>query len=156
MPKWAALITAEHRAKVTGYIDSGGGRRRAVGGGWPALSVPGCEQGFGLGGTLFDHVTPEMTIYRENLWPGAGRGAGGQLRSRRCNWINDHPYGNGASLFTRDGATARAFAHRAGRHGWGEMCRFRCRWRFASFGGWKSSLFGDQHVHGMEGCALPD
>lgn len=145
------LITAEHRAKVTGYIDSGvaEGAQLVVDG--RALSVPGCEQGFFLGGTLFDHVTPEMTIYREEIFGPVLAVVRVASFEQALQLINDHPYGNGTSLFTRDGATARAFAHRVQAGMVGVNVPIPVPMAFHSFGGWKSSLFGDQHVHGMEG-----
>ena len=151
------LITAEHRAKVTGYIDSGvaEGAQLVVDG--RALSVPGCEQGFFLGGTLFDHVTPEMTIYREEIFGPVLAVVRVASFEQALQLINDHPYGNGTSLFTRDGATARAFAHRVQAGMVGVNVPIPVPMAFHSFGGWKSLFVWRPARPWHGGCAFtPD
>lgn len=115
------------------------------------FSVPGREQGFWLGGTLFDHVQPSMKIYREEIF-------GPVLACVRVNdfaeavrLINSHEFANGVSCYTRDGHIAREFARRieVGMVGINVPIPVPMAWH--GFGGWKSSLFGDTHVYGQEG-----
>jgi malonate-semialdehyde dehydrogenase (acetylating)/methylmalonate-semialdehyde dehydrogenase len=113
--------------------------------------VPGREQGFFVGGTLFDHVKPEMTIYQEEIF-------GPVLCVLRCpdigsaiNLINANQYGNGVAVFTRDGGVAREFVRQIQVGMVGVNVPLPVPMAFHSFGGWKRSLFGDHHVYGPEG-----
>jgi malonate-semialdehyde dehydrogenase (acetylating)/methylmalonate-semialdehyde dehydrogenase len=115
------------------------------------LTVAGQEGGFWMGGSLFDHVTADMKIYREEIF-------GPVLSCIRVNsfaegldLINAHEFGNGVSLFTRDGNTAREFARRVqvGMVGVNVPIPVPMAWH--GFGGWKKSLFGDLHAYGEEG-----
>ena len=145
------LISAAHRSKVLGYIDSGeeqGARLRVDGRG---LRVKGHEQGYFVGPTLFDNVTPEMRIYREEIFGPvlsvvrvADYESGLQL-------INDHEYGNGAAIFTRDGGTARRFGEEVQAGMVGINVPIPVPMAFHSFGGWKRSIFGPLNVHGNDG-----
>ena len=145
------LITAQHKAKVEGYICKGveEGARLLVDG--RNFNVPGAEKGFFVGATLFDHVTPEMTIYKEEIF-------GPVLSILRVpdfasavELINAHEFGNGVSCFTRDGGIARAFSRdiKVGMVGINVPIPVPMAWH--SFGGWKRSLFGDHHAYGEEG-----
>jgi malonate-semialdehyde dehydrogenase (acetylating)/methylmalonate-semialdehyde dehydrogenase len=149
------IVTRARTAASRGYIEQGvkeGATLVVDGRGFkvPAL-VRVASRGFWLGGTLFDHVTPEMRIYkRGNLRPGA--------RVRRVpdfatavKLINDHEFGNGVSCFTRDGNVAREFSRRieVGMVGINVPIPVPMAWH--GFGGWKKSLFGDMHAYGEEG-----
>ena len=145
------LITSAHRARVQGYIEQGikEGAKLLVDG--RSLCVPGYENGFFLGPSLFDHVTTDMRIYREEIF-------GPVLCLVRCQdfnsaleLVNRHEYGNGAAIFTRDGDTARAFANAAQAGMVGINVPIPVPVASHSFGGWKASLFGDHHIYGMEG-----
>jgi len=145
------LVTAEHRAKVVGFIDQGvaQGAQLIVDG--RALKVPGAEQGFFVGATLFDRVTPEMSIYRQEIFgPVLGIVRVPDFASAVA-LINAHEFGNGVSCFTSDGGVARAFARtiKVGMVGINVPIPVPMAWH--SFGGWKRSLFGDHHAYGEEG-----
>jgi malonate-semialdehyde dehydrogenase (acetylating) / methylmalonate-semialdehyde dehydrogenase len=144
------LVTKAHLDKVTGYVQLGKeeGAQLVVDGRQNALTK---GQGFFLGACLFDHVKPEMKIYREEIF-------GPVLGVVRVNnfetalkMINDHEYGNGTSIFTRDGDTARDFVHRVQVGMVGVNVPIPVPMAFHSFGGWKRSLFGDHSVYGPEG-----
>jgi len=145
------LITAQHRAKVSGYIDDGvaAGATLVVDG--RALTVPGREQGFFLGGTLFDHVQPNMNIYREEIFGPVLCVVRVPDFKSAVELINAHEFGNGVSCFTSDGGVARAFARQVqiGMVGINVPIPVPMAWH--SFGGWKRSLFGDHHAYGEEG-----
>nr|WP_217346235.1 CoA-acylating methylmalonate-semialdehyde dehydrogenase [Noviherbaspirillum sp. L7-7A]MBV0880631.1 CoA-acylating methylmalonate-semialdehyde dehydrogenase [Noviherbaspirillum sp. L7-7A] len=145
------VVTAQHKAKIEGYIEEGvrAGARLLVDG--RGLKVPGHENGFFLGGTLFDQVTPEMKIYQEEIFgPVLCVVRVPDLKSA-VELINAHEYGNGVSLFTSDGNTAREFSRRieVGMVGVNVPIPVPMAWH--SFGGWKRSLFGDAHIYGEEG-----
>ena len=144
------LVTKTHLEKVTGYVQLGKeeGAQLVVDGRENALTK---GQGFFLGACLFDHVKPEMRIYREEIF-------GPVLGVVRVNnfetalkMINEHEYGNGTSIFTRDGDTARDFVHRVQVGMIGVNVPIPVPMAFHSFGGWKRSLFGDHSVYGPEG-----
>ena len=145
------LVTAEHRAKVIGFIDQGvaQGAQLIVDG--RALKVPGAEQGFFVGATLFDQVTPDMSIYQQEIFgPVLGIVRVPDFASAVA-LINAHEFGNGVSCFTSDGGVARAFARtiKVGMVGINVPIPVPMAWH--SFGGWKRSLFGDHHAYGEEG-----
>jgi malonate-semialdehyde dehydrogenase (acetylating)/methylmalonate-semialdehyde dehydrogenase len=152
------LVTKTHLDKVTSYVALGveEGAELVVDGRNPTLT-PGPRTldpkpgGFFLGACLFDHVKPSMRIYKEEIF-------GPVLGVVRVNnfetalqLINDHEFGNGTSLFTRDGDTARDFARRVQAGMVGINVPIPVPMAFHSFGGWKRSLFGDHAVHGPEG-----
>ncbi len=144
------LVTAAHRDKVAGYIAEGekAGATLVVDGRKHAITK---ASGFFLGGTLFDHVTPEMRIYQEEIFgPVLSVVRVPDLKSA-VELINRHEFGNGAACFTSDGAAARAFSRdvRCGMVGINVPIPVPMAWH--SFGGWKRSLFGDHHVYGEEG-----
>ena len=145
------LVTGAARDKVKGYIDSGvaQGAELVVDG--RQLSVAGCESGFFVGGTLFDKVTPEMTIYREEIFgPVLCIVRVGSLEEA-MQLINDHEYGNGTCLFTRDGEAARLFCDVIEVGMVGVNVPLPVPVAYHSFGGWKRSLFGDLHAYGPDG-----
>jgi malonate-semialdehyde dehydrogenase (acetylating)/methylmalonate-semialdehyde dehydrogenase len=146
------LVTAAHRAKVVGYIDQGvkHGAKLIVDGRTFVASAHH-HQGFFLGGTLFDHVTPEMSIYTDEIFgPVLGIVRVPDFATA-VDLINAHEYGNGVACFTTDGGIAREFTRRiqVGMVGINVPIPVPMAWH--SFGGWKRSLFGDHHAYGAEG-----
>ncbi|MCS3838688.1 malonate-semialdehyde dehydrogenase (acetylating)/methylmalonate-semialdehyde dehydrogenase [Pseudomonas sp. JAI111] len=145
------LVTAEHKAKVEGFIDQGvaQGAQLIVDG--RGFKVPGAENGFFVGATLFDNVTTEMSIYQQEIFgPVLGIVRVPDFASAVA-LINAHEFGNGVSCFTSDGGIARAFARtiKVGMVGINVPIPVPMAWH--SFGGWKRSLFGDHHAYGEEG-----
>jgi malonate-semialdehyde dehydrogenase (acetylating)/methylmalonate-semialdehyde dehydrogenase len=145
------LVTAQHLAKVQNYIDVGEreGAELVVDG--RGLKLQGYEDGFFIGGTLFDRVTTDMTIYREEIFGPVLSVVRARDYEAAATMINEHEYGNGTAIFTRDGDAAREFAHQIQVGMVGINVPIPVPMAFHSFGGWKSSLFGDHHMHGPEG-----
>ena len=150
-PEMGPLITGAHRDKVTGYVDAGVAEGAALVVDGRGLTVDGHADGFFLGGCLFDRVTADMRIYREEIF-------GPVLCVMRVadfdaalNLVNAHEYGNGTAIFTRDGGAAREFAHRVQVGMVGVNVPIPVPMAFHSFGGWKRSIFGPLHVHGPDG-----
>jgi malonate-semialdehyde dehydrogenase (acetylating)/methylmalonate-semialdehyde dehydrogenase len=145
------VVTAVHKAKIEGYIADGveSGAKLLVDG--RGLQVAGHENGFFLGGTLFDHVTPAMKIHREEIFGPVLCVVRVPDFAAAVELINAHEFGNGVSLFTSDGNTAREFSRRiqCGMVGINVPIPVPMAWH--SFGGWKRSLFGDMHAYGEEG-----
>ena len=149
------IVTQAAHARISGYIDLGvqeGAKLLADGRGFDGTQAgEGCGDGFWLGGTLFDHVTPEMRIYKEEIFgPVLGCVRVKDL-AEAVNLINAHEFGNGVSCFTRDGNVAREFSRRiqVGMVGINVPIPVPMAWH--GFGGWKKSLFGDMHAYGEEG-----
>jgi malonate-semialdehyde dehydrogenase (acetylating)/methylmalonate-semialdehyde dehydrogenase len=145
------LITKDHLDKVKGYVDIGveEGANLVVDG--RKLKLQGYEKGFYIGGCLFDHVTSQMRIYKEEIFGPVLSVVRVKDFDTAVKLINDHDYGNGVSLFTRDGDSARTFVNKIQVGMVGINIPIPVPMAFHSFGGWKRSLFGDQHMHGMEG-----
>ncbi len=145
------LVTAAHRDKVRGYIDAGvaAGAELVVDG--RGLELQGYEGGYFIGGSLFDHVTPDMAIYREEIFGPVLAVVRADSFETALTLVNDHEFGNGTAIFTRDGDAAREFAARVQAGMVGINVPIPVPMAFHSFGGWKASLFGDHHMHGMEG-----
>jgi len=145
------LVTAAHRDKVAGYVDRGvaEGAELVVDG--RGLELQGYEQGYFLGGTLFDRVTADMAIYREEIFGPVLCVVRADSFASALNLVNAHEYGNGAALFTRDGDAAREFAAQVQAGMVGINVPIPVPLAFHSFGGWKASLFGDHHAYGPEG-----
>ncbi|GIZ53135.1 CoA-acylating methylmalonate-semialdehyde dehydrogenase [Noviherbaspirillum aridicola] len=145
------VVTAQHKAKIEAYIEDGvqAGARLLVDG--RGLKVAGHENGFFLGGSLFDHVTPDMKIYKEEIFGPVLCIVRVPDFASALKLINAHEFGNGVSLFTSDGNTAREFSRRVevGMVGVNVPIPVPMAWH--SFGGWKRSLFGDAHAYGEEG-----
>jgi malonate-semialdehyde dehydrogenase (acetylating)/methylmalonate-semialdehyde dehydrogenase len=145
------LITRAHRDKVKDYVDIGVAEGAALVVDGRGHTVAGCEDGFFLGGCLFDHVRSDMRIYREEIFgPVLSLMRVGSYEEA-MNLVNAHEYGNGVALFTRDGDAARDFVQRVQVGMVGINVPIPVPMAFHSFGGWKSSLFGDHHVYGPEG-----
>ena len=115
------------------------------------LQVPGHERGFFLGGCLFDQVTPAMRIYREEIFGPVLVVVRVGTFDEALRLVNAHEFGNGAAVFTRDGDAAREFASGVQAGMVGVNVPIPVPMAFHSFGGWKHSLFGTQHVHGPDG-----
>jgi len=145
------LVTAEHRARVSGYVDLGveEGAELVVDG--RGLSLPGNEDGFFFGGCLFDHVQPEMRIYREEIFGPVLCVVRVPDFASALSLVNGHPFGNGAAVFTRDGDSARTFTHCVQAGMVGVNVPIPVPMAFHSFGGWKESLLGTHHMHGPDG-----
>jgi malonate-semialdehyde dehydrogenase (acetylating)/methylmalonate-semialdehyde dehydrogenase len=144
------LVTAAHLDRVRSYVALGKkeGAELVVDG--QSIPLPKGE-GFFLGACLFDHVKPEMRIYREEIFGPVLGIVRAQDFSIAISLINQHEFGNGTSIFTRDGDTAREFAHSVQAGMVGINVPIPVPMAFHSFGGWKRSLFGDHAVHGIEG-----
>ena len=145
------LITRAHRDRVKGYVDTGekeGAR----------LVLDGRDfkhgDGFFIGPTLFDHVTPGMTIYRDEIFGPVLVVLRVKTFDEAIKLVNSNPYGNGTAIFTRSGGAARRFQNEIEVGMIGVNVPIPVPMAFFSFGGWKNSLFGDLHVHGMEGVCF--
>ena len=145
------LITAAHRTKVQGYIEDGvrAGATLVVDG--RGLRVAGREHGFFLGPCLFDHVRPDMRIYREEIFGPVLSIVRAPDFAAALELVNAHEYGNGVACFTSDGRVAREFTRRVKAGMVGINVPLPVPMAFHSFGGWKRSLFGDHHMYGEEG-----
>jgi len=149
------IVTPAAHSRITGYIEQGvkeGAKLVVDGRGFKgAAAGPGCEQGFWLGGTLFDNVTPEMRIYKEEIFGPVLACVRVPDFATAVQLINDHEFGNGVACFTRDGNVAREFSRRiqVGMVGINVPIPVPMAWH--GFGGWKRSLFGDMHAYGEEG-----
>jgi len=145
------LVTRAHLNKVRGYVDAGiaEGAKLVVDG--RDLKLQGYEDGFYLGGCLFDDVTPDMKIYKEEIFGPVLSVVRVEKFDDAVKLINDHEYGNGTAVFTRDGDTARAFMHGVQVGMVGINVPIPVPVAYHSFGGWKRSLFGDHHIYGREG-----
>jgi malonate-semialdehyde dehydrogenase (acetylating)/methylmalonate-semialdehyde dehydrogenase len=145
------LVTKQHLDRVRGYIDSGvaEGAKLVVDG--RGFRMQGYEEGYFIGGTLFDDVTTDMKIYKEEIFGPVLAVARADRYETAARMINEHEFGNGTAIFTRDGDAAREFAHQIQVGMIGINVPIPVPMAFHSFGGWKSSLFGDHHMHGPEG-----
>ena len=145
------LVTREHREKVLGYVNKGveEGAELVVDG--RDFSMQGYEKGHFMGGCLFDHVTPDMTIYKEEIFGPVLSVVRADDFEQALKLVNDHEYGNGTAIFTRDGDAAREYTRRCNIGMVGVNVPIPVPMAFHSFGGWKRSLFGDHHMHGPEG-----
>ncbi len=145
------LVTKQHLEKVKGYVDLGvkEGAKLVVDG--RNLKLQGYEKGFYIGGCLFDHVKKNMRIYKEEIFGPVLSVIRAKNFDEALDLVNSHEYGNGVSIFTRDGDTGRTFSSKAKIGMVGINIPIPVPMAFHSFGGWKRSLFGDQHMHGPEG-----
>lgn len=145
------LVTGDHLAKVRGYVDRGvaEGAQLVVDG--RGLKVAGRERGFFLGPCLFDKVTPQMSIWKDEIFGPVLSVVRVETFEEALDLIHGHEYANGVSIFTRDGDAAREFTSRIRVGMVGVNVPIPVPMAFHSFGGWKASLWGDHHVHGAEG-----
>ncbi len=145
------LVTRQHMDKVLGYIEAGikeGAELTVDGRGFKAQ---GYENGYFVGGTLFDRVTPDMTIYKEEIFGPVLSVVRSDSYEDAVKLINDHEYGNGTAIFTRDGDAARTFADQIEVGMVGVNVPIPVPVAYHSFGGWKRSIFGDHAIYGPEG-----
>ena len=141
------LVTGQHRDKVAGYIDAGikEGAKLVVDGRAPAQ-----KEGFFLGTSLFDQVTPQMSIYRDEIFGPVLIVLRADTLEEAVALVNRNPYANGTAIFTESGGAARRFAAEIQVGMVGVNVPIPVPVAYFSFGGWKNSLFGDLHVHGTE------
>jgi malonate-semialdehyde dehydrogenase (acetylating)/methylmalonate-semialdehyde dehydrogenase len=143
------LVTKVHRDKVASYIDAGNKEGATVVVDGRTLEIAG--DGFWLGPTLFDHVTPEMSIYKDEIFGPVLSIIRVKSYDEALNLVNSHQYGNGTAIFTNDGGAARRFQNEVEVGMVGINVPIPVPMAYYSFGGWKNSLFGDSHAHGTEG-----
>ena len=143
------LVTAQHRDRVAGYIDIGvaeGATLVADG-----RNLIGEQDGFFVGPTLFDHVTPEMTIYRDEIFGPVLSTVRVDTYHDAMRLVDDNPWANGVAIFTNDGGAARRFQNEVGVGMIGINVPIPVPMAYHSFGGWKNSMFGDARMYGSEG-----
>jgi len=145
------LVTSQAKDRVSGYIDAGesAGATLVVDGREPTVDADG--DGFFVGPTLFDHVTPDMSIYTDEIFGPVLSVVRVDSYDEGVKLINDNPYGNGVAIFTNDGGAARQFQNEVNIGMIGINVPVPVPMAYYSFGGWKNSLFGDTHAHGVEG-----
>ena len=147
---YGPLVTGQALDRVKAYIDTGvkeGATLKVDGRGF---RMQGYENGFFLGGSLFDHVTQDMRIYKEEIFGPVLSGVRAKTYDEALKLVNDHEYGNGTAIFTRDGDTARDFASRAQIGMVGINVPIPVPLAYHTFGGWKRSSFGDLNQHGPD------
>jgi malonate-semialdehyde dehydrogenase (acetylating)/methylmalonate-semialdehyde dehydrogenase len=144
------LVTAAHRDKVAGYIDAGARDGATVVVDGRGVTLQGYEKGFWLGGTLLDHVTPDMSVYRDEIFGPVLAVVRARDYEAAVGLINANPFANGTAIFTRDGNTGRDFADRIQVGMVGINVPIPVPVGSHSFGGWKSSLFGGHGIYGPE------
>ena len=145
------LVTKQHRDKVASYIEAGiqQGATAVVDG--RNVQADGAKDGYWLGPTLFDHVKTSMTIYTDEIFGPVLSVVRVKSYEEALKLVNDHPYGNGTAIFTNDGGAARRFQNEIEVGMVGVNVPIPVPVAYYSFGGWKNSLFGDSHAHGIEG-----
>ena len=145
------LVTEAHRDKVRSYVDAGeaAGATIVVDGRDP--QVDGEPGGYWLGPTLIDHVTTDMSVYTDEIFGPVLSVVRVDSYDEALRMVNDHPYGNGTAIFTNDGGAARRYQNEVEVGMVGINVPIPVPMAYYSFGGWKSSLFGDTHAHGAEG-----
>ena len=146
------LVTAAHRDKVASYLDSGvrEGATLAVDGRVHPV-IGGAGDGFWLGPSVLDHVTPQMSCYRDEIFGPVLSVVRAPSYDEALALVSDNPYGNGVAIFTNDGGAARRFVSEVEVGMVGVNVPIPVPMAYYSFGGWKASLFGDTHMHGTEG-----
>lgn len=145
------VISAQHKAKICDYIQSGVSQGAALKIDGRGYAVKGYENGYFVGPTLFDRVTPDMTIYQEEIFGPVLCVVRVPDYRTALTLINRHPYGNGTAIFTRDGESARQFCEDVQAGMVGVNIPIPVPMAFHSFGGWKRSIFGPLNVHGNDG-----
>ncbi|MEV0719263.1 CoA-acylating methylmalonate-semialdehyde dehydrogenase [Asanoa sp. NPDC050611] len=145
------LVTGAHRDKVASYLDAGVAEGATLVVDGRDGEFDGDGAGFWLGPTLFDHVTPAMSVYRDEIFGPVLSVMRVRSYDEGLNLINANPYGNGTAIFTNDGGAARRFQREVEVGMVGVNVPIPVPVSYYSFGGWKNSLFGDSHAHGTEG-----
>ncbi|HEX7270048.1 MAG TPA: CoA-acylating methylmalonate-semialdehyde dehydrogenase, partial [Streptosporangiaceae bacterium] len=146
------LVTAAHRDRVASYLESGveEGATLAVDGRMHPV-IGGAGDGFWLGPSVLDHVTPQMSCYRDEIFGPVLSIARAATYDEALAMVSENPYGNGVAIFTNDGGAARRFVSEVEVGMVGVNVPIPVPMAYYSFGGWKASLFGDTHMHGTEG-----
>jgi malonate-semialdehyde dehydrogenase (acetylating)/methylmalonate-semialdehyde dehydrogenase len=137
------LVTGQHLSRVRQYVDEGVAAGATLVADGRDLDANGSRDGFFLGPCLFDHVRPDMTIYRDEIFGPVLSVVRAESYDEALRLINDNPYANGVAIFTSDGGAARRFQNEVQVGMVGSMCRFRCRWRTTRSG------VGKLHSSGM-------
>jgi malonate-semialdehyde dehydrogenase (acetylating)/methylmalonate-semialdehyde dehydrogenase len=145
------LVTAAHRDKVAGYLDAGVAEGASLVVDGRSVEPDGAAEGFWLGPSLFDQVEPTMSVYTDEIFGPVLSVVRSPTYDAALDLVNTNPYGNGTAIFTNDGGAARRFQHDVQAGMVGINVPIPVPMAYYSFGGWKSSLFGDAHAHGAEG-----
>jgi len=145
------LVTKEHLARVRSYVEKGEAEGARLLEDGRTLHVPGHDNGFFLGPCLFDGVTPEMTIYKDEIFGPVLSVVRTDSYDQALGLVNANRYANGVAVFTNDGGAARRFQNEVQVGMVGINVPIPVPMAYYSFGGWKGSLFGDSHIHGREG-----
>lgn len=145
------LVTKEHYARVVGYVEKGQAEGATLLEDGRTTRIPGHEAGFFLGPCLFDRVRPEMAIYKDEIFGPVLSVVRAESYDEAMALVNGNRYANGVAVFTNDGGAARRFQNEVQVGMVGINVPIPVPMAYYSFGGWKSSLFGDSHVHGREG-----
>jgi len=148
------LVSAQHRDKVAGYIDAGEAAGATIVVDGRNVSPDADGDGFFVGPTLFDNVTPDMSIYQDEIFGPVLSVVRVDTYDQALELINNNPYGNGTAIFTNDGGAARRFENEVEVGMVGINVPVPVPMAYYSFGGWKNSLFGDTHAHGTEGVGF--
>jgi malonate-semialdehyde dehydrogenase (acetylating) / methylmalonate-semialdehyde dehydrogenase len=146
------LVTKVHRDKVVSYIDAGEADGATLVLDGRQVDPDGGPDGFWLGPTLLDHVTPQMSVYTDEIFGPVLSVVRVESYDEALELINSNPYGNGTAIFTNDGGAARRFQNEVEVGMVGINVPIPVPMAYFSFGGWKASLFGDTHAHGMDGA----
>jgi len=145
------LVTRAHRDKVASYVEAGEREGASLVVDGRGIEVDGDPDGFWLGPTLLDHVTPAMSVYTDEIFGPVLSIVRVPSYPEGMALIQEHPYGNGTAIFTNDGGAARRFVNEVQVGMVGVNVPIPVPMAYYSFGGWKSSLLGDSHAHGTEG-----
>jgi malonate-semialdehyde dehydrogenase (acetylating)/methylmalonate-semialdehyde dehydrogenase len=145
------LVTKAHRDKVASYVDAGEADGASIVLDGRGVEADGGPNGFWLGPTLIDNVTTDMSVYTDEIFGPVLSVVRVESYDEALNLINTNPYGNGTAIFTNDGGAARRFQNEVEVGMVGINVPIPVPMAYYSFGGWKASLFGDNHAHGMEG-----
>ena len=145
------VISKEHKDKIENYIAKGIEEGATLIADGRNFKIQGYENGYFIGPTLFDNVTNNMTIYKEEIFGPVLSVVRTKNYEEAITLINEHPFGNGTSIYTSDGEVARHFTTNSKIGMVGVNVPIPVPMAFHSFGGWKQSLFGDHSMHGMEG-----
>jgi malonate-semialdehyde dehydrogenase (acetylating)/methylmalonate-semialdehyde dehydrogenase len=145
------LVTKDHHARVVSYVEKGEQEGAKLLEDGRKMRIPGHEQGFFLGPCLFDRVTPQMSIYTDEIFGPVLSVVRAGSYDEALGLVNANRYANGVAIFTNDGGAARRFQNEVQVGMVGVNVSIPVPMAYYSFGGWKSSLFGDSHVHGREG-----
>ncbi|HEY5857588.1 MAG TPA: CoA-acylating methylmalonate-semialdehyde dehydrogenase [Aldersonia sp.] len=148
------LVTKAHRDKVASYVDAGEAAGATLVLDGRDVTPDGGAEGFWLGPTLIDHVTPDMSVYTDEIFGPVLAVVRVESYDEALELINANPYGNGTAIFTNDGGAARRFQNEVEVGMVGINVPIPVPMAYYSFGGWKNSLFGDTHAHGTEGVAF--